>query len=361
MMPGEKMKNKRITFILGSLRRGGAERVISILSRDYAEIGWDVDILLLLFSDIEYELHPNVKVYNFSGIEQSRMKRLPYWLKSIRRYVTNNEPDVVLAFAARINIIAQIACFGVKKRFFISERNDPRCDGRSKLVDLATKILYPKADGVVFQTKHAASYFPKLRNSAIIANPISVEAYAVKSTKKKLVAVGRLDTQKNHKMLINAFVQVVQKFQDCTLEIYGRGKGLENEIKKQIVDLGLENCIFLMGNVSNIHECIADASVFVLSSDYEGLSNALLEAMMMGLPCISTNCAGSDEYIRNGENGLLVPTNDENAMAQAINQMLSNDAKRQQYGKTAAEDAVAFMKENVLLQWHAFLDEDVKL
>ena len=350
--------NKRIAFVLGSLGRGGAERVISILSRDYAEQGWDVDILLLLFNKVEYELHPRVRVINLSGEGQSRIRRLPSWLGGIRRYIKGSRPDVVLSFAARINIIEQTACMGLGCKLYVSERNDPYSDGRSKLVDLATNILYPRADGVVFQTKRAASYFPKLKNGRIIKNPVSAARPASAVKNDKLVAVGRLSAQKNHKLLIDAFARIADKFPKYTLEIYGEGE-LEQTLKAQCRALGLEKRVLFMGNVVNLHERIADADVFVLSSDYEGLSNALMEAMMMGLPCVSTDCAGADEIICDGENGLLVPVGDEAAMAEALDRILGDTALRERLGACAASSSERFRRENILKQWHLLMDEGV--
>ena len=106
-----------------------------------------------------------------------------------------------------------------------------------------------------------------------------------------------------------------------------------------------------MGNVPNIHEQISDANAFVLSSDYEGLSNALLEAMMMGLPCISTDCAGSDEYINNYENGLLVPIGDKDALASAMLEVLENKELSSRLGNNARKASATFAKDNVLNRW----------
>ena len=271
---------KKITFVLGSMGRGGAERVISILSNEYAKRGYQTDIVVLLSNEVGYELDSKTRLIDFSGETKSRWKRLPYWLKSIRAYVKENKPDVIVSFAARINVLVMSACIGLKIKIVLSERNDPRCDGRSKIVDFITKIQYKKASSVVFQTNRAKSYFPKLKNSVIIPNPITVSCVAENTNPNKLVNVGRLTAQKNQKMLIEAFSKIEKENPNAFLEIYGAGE-LENDLRRQITETGLEEKVFLMGNISNVHEKIADAAGFCLSSDYEGLSNALLEAMMM--------------------------------------------------------------------------------
>ena len=348
-------ERRHITFILGSLGRGGAERVTSILANDYAEKNWDVDVILLLFNKVDYKINSNIKILDFAGNSKSRIKRLPYWIKNLYKYAKKNKPDIILSFAARINIIACIACKKYAKKLFVSERNDPYKDGRSRLVDSLTKILYPQTDGVVFQTKRATTYFPKLTNGIIIANPINVSNIAKKNKRKKIVAVGRLTIQKNHKMLINAFYNILQEFPEYILEIYGDGE-LKEELINQSKMLCIENKVFIMGNVPNIHERISDAELFVLSSNYEGLSNALLEAMMMGIPCISTNCAGSDEYINNNENGILIPIGDEQALKTAIKKMLSDDEFRTKCGNMAKRDSLKYNSEEVIKKWHNLMD-----
>lgn len=350
---------KKILFVLGSMGRGGAERVISILSQHFAEDGWDVTIGLLLNFKVDYVLRENVKVVDLTGGGGSRILRLPKWIGGIRGLVKKENPDVIVSFAARINVIVQAACIGLKKRIIVSERNDPYMDGRSRFVDFMTSILYPKADAVVFQTKRASSYFDKLKlkNSLIISNPISVEHTAEVGNGEFIVSVGRLTKQKNQKLLIEAFSDIAGKHPNTKLVIYGEGE-LRSELEALIDELGLTDRVSLPGNVPNVHEMIKGASAFVLSSDYEGLSNALLEAMMMGLPCISTRCAGSDEYIADGENGLLVDIGSREQLAVAINKMLSDRDAALMMGKAAKESSKMFEKSYVVELWHNVIEKD---
>lgn len=341
---------KKITFILGSMGRGGAERVISILSRSYAERGYQTDIIVLLSNEVGYELHPSTRVIDFSGNTASRIKRLPYWIKSIRGYVKENKPDVVVAFAARVNLIVINALTGLNTKLIVSERNDPRHDGRSFLVDILVKLQYPSVNAVVFQTKRAKSCFKNLKNSVIIPNPITVNTYSHSVDKNKVVSVGRLTAQKNHNLLLEAFADVSKKFPLSYLEIYGKGE-LENDLRNKINKLGLKEKVFLQGNVNDVHTRISDAAVFCLTSDYEGLSNAFLEAMMMGIPCVSTNCAGADEYIRNGENGFLVNIGDKQQLVFAIEKLLANEELRNIFSSKAIKELQTVTSENIIKRW----------
>jgi len=341
---------KKIAFVLGGMSRGGAERVISILSRSYAERGYETEIVVLLSNEVGYKLHPTTRLIDLTGNTTSRLKRLPYWLRSIRKYVKESKPDVIVSFVARINLLVINAVRGLNTKLIISERNDPRYDGRSKPVDMLTKMQYNRADKVVFQTERAKEYFPKLTNGTIIPNPISVPCYATAPSGKKVVTMGRLMPQKNQKMLVEAFSSVIKEHPDAVLEIYGAGE-LEDELSSQIASLGLTENVRLKGNAFDVHERIADASIFALSSDYEGLSNALLEAMTMGLPCVSTNCAGADEYITDGKDGFIVNVGDSAAMASAITKLLSDEALRASFAKEAKEKSKRFSTEAVMSLW----------
>jgi glycosyltransferase involved in cell wall biosynthesis len=355
----DKRSNKhQIVFIIGSMRRGGAERVLSILANSYAEKGWQVNILTLLDDSNDYDLNKNIKVQPICNLGESRIRQLPKWISNIRSHVVENKPDRIVSFIARINIIAMFSCIGLNQRLIVSERNDPDSDGRSIIVRFASYLLYPLADCIVFQTKWAQSCFSKKiqKNSIIIPNPISVSVKASKTKKRKIVAVGRLSEQKNHAMLINAFKKVHNDYPEYKLYIYGEGK-LRITLIKQIQELGLIDNVFLPGNVANIHEEISDAEIFVLSSNYEGLSNALLEAMMMGLPCISTDCAGSNEVIISGNNGILVPIGSVEKLAEAMEQLILDRELANKLGKEAELSSKHLVSYRILKDWEFVIEK----
>ena len=347
---------KKIVFFLGSMNRGGAERVISILSKEYAKRGWKTDICALLFNSVEYELHPDTVFHDLTGGNASRIRRFPYWLKNIRKFVKEENPDVIVSFAARINVLVLLACMGSHKKIVVSERNDPTHDGRGFFTKVLTKALYPRADYIVFQTKRVCNLFGKRiqRKGIIIPNPIEVPVESNNVDINKIVTVGRLTRQKNHKLLIQVFSEVHKKYPQKELYIYGDGE-LKDEINCLVSSFGLNNNVHLMGKVSDVHNQIQNAAMFVLPSDYEGLSNALLEAMMMGIPCVSTDCAGSDEYIKNGENGLLTPVGDQDKLADAMLSFIENDELRMSCGlkAKAVKDKVGL--NSTMQQWFSIL------
>lgn len=350
-------RQNRIAFVLGTMNRGGAERVISILSRKYAKQGWRTDICTLLSGQVDYNIDSSTEFHDFSGNGGSRIKLLPYWLRSIRAFVKENNPDVIVSFAARINIITMIACIGLHKKIVVSERNDPLYDGRGMITKILTLALYPFASSVVFQSKRVMSYFPNnvKKKGRVIPNPIQVTAYAQNADKGKIVTVGSLKPQKNHMLLIDAFAGVLQKYPDMQLYIYGEGS-FRQQTEEHIRKMGLSEKVHMPGEMSDVHREIQDANIFVLSSDYEGLSNALLEAMVMGLPCISTNCAGSDEYIVNGKNGILTPVGDAFALSEAIIVLIENEELRNIVAENAKEVESIVGADSSLRLWGKVID-----
>ena len=343
---------KKIVFVISAMTRGGAERVVSILANHYAEKEFDVSIVLLWHSTVEYELDSSVRIVNLSNDKIKPLIRIPSLTRRLRRYIKSLNSDAVVSFIAQNNLITYWASRGVNTRFIPSERIDPSAMKRNTLFEKLLAKAYAKSAVTVLQTERAKRYFPKAvqSNSIIIGNPISVKCEALGIRKNKIVTAGRLTAQKNHKMLIEAFCEVHKNHPEYTLEIYGEGP-LRAELEALVRDKGLDGAIFLPGNVPNLHERISDAKMFVLSSDYEGLSNALLEAMMMGLPCVSTDCSGSDEVIENGKNGLLIPVGDKEKLVEALTTLVENHEYRECLGARAKASVEKYKVENVIKQW----------
>jgi len=350
--------NRRIVFVIGSMGRGGAERVISILANTYAREDWKVSIITLLDNKNDYPLDKSIELISFANKKRSRVLQIPKWIFGIRRYISKSRPDVVVSFVARINILTLVACIGLRRKIVVSERNDPKADGRSLFVRIATDLLYPLADKIVFQTRWAQSCFSNRiqKRSTIIPNPVQVTTYALPQDQrnKKIVAVGRLSKQKNHELLIKAFKRVHEIYPEYKLFIYGEGD-LREYLEKLIEDMKLSEAVFLPGNVPDIHEQIADAEMFVLSSNYEGLSNALLEAMMMGLPCISTNCAGSNEIIENGRNGVLITIGSKTELVRKIKALIREPALREELALRAKEGIIDYSVDAIINEWRQTL------
>lgn len=354
------MISNRIAFFLGGIPKGngGAERVISIISREYASKGWRTDIVFLLHCSFGYEADETTRLIDLTGNKKTNLKRVPYWIRSIRRYVKEEDPDVIISFGAGSNALIQLACVGFNKKMIVSEVADPRYDGRTLPLKVLNNLFYPKAHRVILQTRSSQAYFSKRiqKNSTIILNPIEVTQKAVFPPKRKIVTVGRCAKEKNHKMLIEAFAEMIVKYPEYELWIYGDG-GLRKELMRKCEELKISDKVMFPGHVSDVHSRIADAEIFVLTSDQEGGPNALMEAMQMGLPCISTRCGVADEIIKDGENGLLIPVGDKEKLIAAMEKLIEDKDLARRIGMNAERDSRQFNAKNVLQQW----DEVVSL
>lgn len=349
----------RISFFIGGMSRGGAERVISILANDYCNRGWDVDIVLLLQNMVEYDLDSRIRIVDITKKAGGYLQNAPRWLLGIRRYLRKRKPDRVVSFIGRINALVLTASIGLKLPVVVSERNDPKHDGRGAFMQSYCNRIYRRAKAIVYQNAHERSCFDKSLESkgCIIPNPVSVAAVRDGQLPPIVTTAGRLIEQKNQKVLIDAMAQVHKAYPEVKCRIYGEGS-LRQALQTQIDSLSLTDTVTLEGNVKDIHARLAQCGIFALTSDFEGLSNALIEAMMVGLPCITTDYPGARELITDGENGLVVPMNDADALASAIVKLIeNNDRCADILAKHGKESAAGFRAETVLEQWHSVIEE----
>ena len=342
---------KKFSFFIGSMGKGGAERVISILANYYVTLGYEVDVIVLLANNVEYKLDKKVNIIDFSSNKNRTIATL-YWLRKIRNYVKKETPYKIISFVGRINLLVLCACLGLNVEIYCSERNDPLHDGRNKLLVKLIELFYltKNCKKIIFQTKYIQNCFSKYikDKSIIIYNPVEVNINR-KQPVNKIVTAGRLVEQKNQILLIEAFEDIIIKYPDYKLYIYGEGP-LRGHLSKRIRELHLENKVFLPGNVDNIHEIISDAKIFVLTSKFEGLSNALLEAMVMGIPCISTKVSGIEEIIVNTKNGLLV--NNKQDLVEAIEVLINDQEKCDSVTYNAKKLKKLFSLQEIIKKWN---------
>lgn len=350
----------KIVFFIGSMGGGGAERVISILANHYASKNWDVEIALLLKNEVGYKLDEKIKIVDLSGKHGSYFKNLPGWIFGIRKYLKKTKPDKVVSFVGRINALVLMSTIGTKISAVVSERNDPKHDGRGRLMlTLCNKSYgFRHCKAVVHQTKYEESCFDASlsEKSYVIPNPVEVKAQRTDDQKYRIVTAGRLIEQKNHKMLIDSLSSLKEEFPELCADIYGDGS-LRAQLQEQIDSNGMTERIVLCGNASDLHQKISNAGIFVMTSEFEGLSNALLEAMMLGIPCISTDYPGVDEVITDRENGILVPCGDVGKLSDEIRKLLTDDKLRENLSKNAYLTAESYKKDVVLKMWESVIEE----
>lgn len=354
---------KKIVFYIAGLQRGGAERVIANLANYFDGIGYDVTMFTDCLLKKEYSLnsgiHREIVGYEPTGKRGRDMIRR---ITVIRDAYKKVQPDVVVSFIGKANIRALLASIGTKIPVIVSVRSTPQREYRTKVMKILAKLLFGRAAGIVFQTEGAKSWFGKKvqKKSAILSNPLQQDAIRPRFEGKRaneIVTVGRVEKVKNHRMLIEAFCRISPEFPETVLKIYGDGQE-RAALERLIQEKNMQEKVFLMGDHDNIPELIYQSRIFVLSSDAEGMPNALMEAMALGLAVVSTDCpcGGPAAVIRHGENGLLVPPGDTEAMERALREILSDTEKEERFGKEAHKLGEELSPERVNKSWQDYIE-----
>lgn len=354
---------KKIMFYINAIHDGGAERVMVNLAKYFSENGYDTTLVTSFRDTWEYPVADSVKRLSLEEqeIKQSRLKRNLSRIFKLRKMCKEEKPDILVSFMEEPNFRAILATRGLPVKTLVSVRNDPNKEYAGKLGNFVGKVLLPMADGCVFQTKEAQEWFPQKlqKKSKIIYNAVKEEFYHIerKPNRGEIVTCGRLTEQKNHAMLISAFAEVVEQYPYATLKIYGEGN-LRDTLQEQIDAVGLSDKAFLMGATNDVGKALQTADVFVLSSDYEGMPNALMEAMAAGVPCISTDCpcGGPGELLHNREE-ILVGVGNSKKFAQQTKKLLADQQQKDietDYVKLCAEN---FAPEAVMKCWEHYIKE----
>lgn len=365
------MTKKKILFHINSLGKGGAERVVSVLSEFFCADYYDVVIVTLWRAEEEYEIPKQVKRVNledrWQGRKMGRIQRAVSRLLDFRRILKEENADIVISFCNKANFRCSYAMTGMKTPLLVSVRNDPGIDYLP--YKASVRKMEKKASGCVFQTRDAKRCFSEefQKKSRVIWNPVDERYFAEEAkwcgskSEPCVVTVGRLSKQKNHLLLLEAFAAIKDKFPEVTLKIYGKESedGVLDKLRSFVKERKMEERVIFMGEKSNLEKEIKTASLFVLSSDYEGMPNALAEAMVMGMPVISTDCPcyGPAELIADGVSGYLVPVGDAEALAEKMEQILTNQKLAEALGGQAGGIREKVKPEAIYGEWKRYAEE----
>lgn len=334
---------KEIIILTISMGNDGAERVLSVLSREWMKQGHKVTIVQTGAGNygVSYDIADDIEIVNIKA--KSRFKPIRY-IQEIEQTIKifKERPNAtVVSFIVASIFVCGVASFFVKNKIVVSERNNPKECPSGKLQQKLRDWAFCHADVCVYQTEDAMRMFPKKaqKSGVIIPNPINGELPDPfeGERRKAIVAACRLHPQKNLPMLIKAFGMLHKDHPDYKLEIYGQGKERE-KLLQLIRESGLADAVVLPGFASDIHSIMRDAAMYVSSSDYEGISNSMLEALGMGVPTVVTDCpvGGAHMVIQNGINGVLVPVGDTNSFYTAMKKVIED----KEFAKAISREAI---------------------
>lgn len=352
--------SEELLFVVDTLASGGAGRVVSEVAGELFRQGHHVAVCTFRNRNVVYQLPDGVEhIDGTFGVDKK-----PGFLQQIRTLhsiIIKRKITCVISFLTPFNVISILAATFTGARVVISERNNPANDKNNVRDALLRRLIYRFANGYVFQTSDIRDWFcSSIRSrSAIIGNPINPLLPEPFNGERihKIVMSGRLEPQKNYPMAINAFTAVAQDFPDYTLEIYGEGS-LRDALQKLIDDNGMTSRILLKGHSSHLFDEIYNASAYLMTSDFEGMSNALMEALGLGLPVISTDHAGGGArtLIRNGVNGMLIPVNDTVILEEKLRQVMKDATLRSTLSNNALQIRSDYAIEHIAKLWMNIID-----
>ena len=351
---------QKVLIIVNDLKNGGVERVLTVLSNHMAEKDFDVHMLAIaspyvtypLSGKVKYEYVPIMGIYKHVNL----FKEFTIIWK-IFKEINRIDPEWVIGFDDSIIIRSIPSAWLQRRKILVSERIDPSI--YSVPMKIVRQVAYDMADRVVFQTEDAKKFFPKRtqKKSVVIPNPISENLpYRTEITNKDIIMAGRLRAQKNVGLAIRAFAKFYPSHLDYRLVVYGEGEQLE-ELKQLAAEKSVAENVIFPGHVSDIHERMRSCAAYLSTSDYEGISNSMLEALAIGAPSICTDCpvGGARMFIKNNENGILVPVGDEKAISEAMAKIADDEGYAKKLSSESVKVRNLLSSEIICSQWEKFL------
>ena len=359
---------KNILFISNSISFGGAAKILCFVANSLAERDYNISIVNLnntnAKGNFKQKLSDKISLYELYSNGRRGFRRLEQ-INQVAKIAKHTKSNVVVGFTAMPNFIAKMVGLKLHIPSIMSERADPFISWSKSWGDKILLCFINNSTGGVFQTEGAMEFYSKRlqKRGTVIPNPIFIKGeipdIEYKDREKTVVSVGRLDMyQKRYDVMLNAFKIFSEKHPDYTLKLYGDGSDVET-IKGIICDLCLTEKVEFMGVTTNPIQDTAKEGMFLITSDFEGISNALLEAMASGLPCVSTDHSpgGARLLITHGENDLLAPIGDAEGLAKCMCEFAENPELAKKCGENAKDVVNRFNPEKIIDMWEKYIEQ----
>lgn len=350
-------RDKKIMAVCHGIGRGGAQRVTAMIANGLYDRGCQVRIVTLAPAESIFALRDGIEYIPIHAEQKYPILRAWYRLCVLWKEIRAYNPDYILSLSAISNMLTILANGFRKCRITVSERTDPSKHPEGILLKWLRNVLYSIPDTIVFQTKAARNYFPDYikKKSVIIPNAVmpGIPMADARQMKKWIVGLGSFSEQKDWITAVRAFELLTEEHPEYTFTIFGEGTQktlIENYIKDRPK---LRKRVKLPGFSDDVHEKIKEAAVFVSSARYDGISNSILEAMAMGLPCVCTDApvGGAAFLIQNGKNGILVPPGDSAALYHGLKQIIEDLKLQNTIRKNAVRVRKRFDFDKIMSLW----------
>lgn len=355
------MNNSKIKlcFAVSSITNNGVTRVLSILLDEIDYSKFDVSVLLTKRTKHTRELNPSAKIIEAQKSEYNGIIGKFKTILSIHNILKNEKFDKLIALGNYASMYILLGDLGINTFKIISERNDPNNEPGKKIYRKLRDIIYKNAKIMVCQTHDASDYYKNIvEKRIIIFNPLTSELPIYNGVRNhKIINFCRIDEQKNLPLLFDAFKEFQKNHTDYEINIYGNGP-LKVQMEEYVKEIGIQDCVKFYDFCQDIHEKIKDSAMFVSTSNFEGMSNSMIEAMAIGVPSICTDCpiGGAHEVIENGKNGILIPCGDKDALVEAMNKIADNPDYADRLSKESVLIRERLEKSVICEQWWKILN-----
>ena len=367
----EKNNTQKICIAIHGLSHAGAERVAVSWANYLVKQGHDVFAVVYGNCENTYDMDERVKMVPLAETREAyfRLAKRQKFMR-IRQVIRQEKPQIIISFLPKMQVSMMLATLGMHLKRIETVRNNPWIDTDAEERRFLWNMCFHRSDAIIVQTKEQSLYFSKRlqRKCVVIANPVPTEfaeqqkVYSNEGV-RKFVAVARINTQKNYPMMVRAFAAVAKENPSCTLDIYGAGTPeAVQKLQLLISELGMNENIRLCGWMREISKVLLSYDAFLMSSDYEGMPNALAEAMAAGLVCLSTDCkTGPKDMIDSGMSGFLAKTGDERSFTEGINKIIRMDLQQCAAMGAAAREKILSMcsEKNTLERLRQLIETEV--
>ena len=356
----------KILFVIRDMVVGGAGKQLALTANALSNKGHHVEIFAYFGGPLEHKLDENVHYIPQNPIPQNKLAEYILSPINIRRQIKKLRPDVVISWRCNAGCFTVLASIGLNVKTVFSERTDPYTE-----TSLALKIsswICGFSNGGVFQLEKVRLYYKRLYNkSIVIHNPIDenikiLNTIPYNERLKKIVHVGRMMlSHKRQDIMLDAFKMLLAHNPDYELHFYGDGRDFD-VVKKMAVEKDISSNVFFHGAVKNIPENIKDAKMIVLTSNYEGIPNVILEAFAAGVPVVSTDCSpgGARLLLGDNENGLLAPIGSAQEIAKQIQCIVENSDVAETFITKGRAKMNEFLPEKIFSKWNEYLENLIK-
>lgn len=349
------MSNKSLLFIINYLDLGGAGKMLKYVANLCADNFDDVSILSLYEKERSKGVSEKITFHTLGDDSKGGLLWRLSFTRKLRRKIREINPSVVCTFVSDACFSTRLATLGMNAKVVSAERGDPYTLGR--VWSVLMKWTYGKSDYCFFQLEKACDFFgEKVAKKSFVIPNVFIQDEGITpyygERRKTIVSAGRFVAEKRYEVLVEAFAKVYKLHPEYSMIIYGEGPFLD-KYKQLAESLGISERITYPGYVRGVAKAVREEGIFVLPSLYEGIPNSLIEALSVGIPCVSTNCTpGGPEFLtKGGTTGLLVPVNDVDAMVDAIVRIIENPQLAAELSQKGPSILADLTDENISKQW----------